>query len=102
MAKPLSSDEIGKLLKQEAESPTKRVNKKAELLEFRLINNWFKLNHHLCTPDCEHRKHAANGRACWNPGCKDPRSVTDRGMMIVTEIKGQQVCRYCYLAGYLT
>lgn len=105
MPKPLSPDEINKLLQQEAERPARGQSKKLELLENRIINNWFKLNHHLCTKDCEHREQApqgSEGRACWNPNCKDNvRKPTDRGAQIVVEVKGQWICRYCYLDGYL-
>jgi|SRR5580765_3739085 len=102
MPKPLSPDQINQLLKQEAEKPTRGPSKKLELLDTRIVTNWFKLSHHLCMPSCEHRQNAPGDRACWNPNCEDhTRTSNDRGTMIVVEVKGQWICRYCYLAGYL-
>lgn len=39
---------------------------------------------------------------CSNPNCKDPRPhATDYGTNIVAEFKGEFMCRYCFLDGWL-
>lgn len=70
----------------------------------RTIKTWFKLNHHMCGTDCEHRQADGNvnHRACWNPDCSDPRdSDNPNSLRIVVEVKGQWICRYCFLTNYL-
>lgn len=103
MPKPLTPEQINMLIKEEEEKPKRGSSAKQELIEVRVIQNWFKLSHHICTTECPHREQAphSTGRACWNPDCTDTRTITDRGSQIVAEVKGQWICRYCYLAGYL-
>jgi hypothetical protein len=114
---PLDPAAIAKLLKEEAEQPTRTRKPKEDLTKDRTINGWFRLAHHICTRDCPHRVDPNNptyhpdpnkpniiGNACWNPNCMDRTrdKDTDRGAQIVYEVKGQNICRYCYLGGYLS
>lgn len=102
MTEPLSNDAILKLLQEDADKPRRGGGKKTDITEERTLPVWFKLDHHLCTSVCDHRQQSPNSeKACWNPDCKDPRPSTDRGTNIVAEVKGQWVCRFCYLNGYL-
>lgn len=39
---------------------------------------------------------------CDNPDCVDPRSEGTRGVNVIAEIKGKCMCRYCFLAGWLS
>jgi hypothetical protein len=107
----LDPNQIAALLKEEALAPTtasgtRRVRgPKVDLTAIREINIWMKLPHHICMPDCEHRTLEGNkseGKACWNPNCVDPRPPTDRGSNIVAQVRGQYVCRYCFLGGWLS
>lgn len=103
MTQALSQAQIDELLK----TPTPRRGgggTKVDQTEVREINVWFKLNHHLCGPDCEHRAKSPteDHAACWNPNCVDTRDKTkDRGTSIVVLVKDQYICRYCFLSGYL-
>lgn len=118
----LSPEQIALLLQEEASQPARTRKQKTDPTADRSIGAWFKLAHHLCTPDCPHRVEPSNptaeateakdaqgapiykpGNACWNPNCLDEKrdKVTDRGTNIVFEVKGQMICRYCYLGGYL-
>jgi hypothetical protein len=100
----LSNEEILKLLAEDAKPKRtggSRRGPRQEDTSIRQINVWFKLRHHICLPDCEHRKQSPTGRACWNSDCVDPRPSTDRGINAVAEIKGQWMCRYCFLNGWL-
>ena len=36
---------------------------------------------------------------CENPDCEDPRRGSDSVIMVVN-IRGKDMCRYCFLAGY--
>jgi hypothetical protein len=114
MSSPLDINTIAKLLKEEAEQPSVRTRgPKVDPTADRSLSAWQKQQHHLCTPDCPHRIDPNNptwdkqeghvGNACWNPNCEDHtrNKETDRGTNIVVEVKGQFICRYCYLAGYL-
>lgn len=112
MSSPLSDDFIANLLKQEKkrESQPKKGRgggrTKADPTEPRTINVWFKQSHHICHPDCEHRvdKPGIPDRACWNPDCVDDNEKRrqPRGDWVVVLIKGEWICRYCFLAGYLS
>lgn len=112
----LDAETIAKLLAEDAAQPKRgggRGRAKADPTADRTLPGWFKLGHHLCTRDCPHRTNPDNptiaadpgiGRACWNPNCIDPRNKEDDGpygVRAVYEVKGRQVCRYCYLDGYL-
>ncbi len=102
----LNDDMIAQLLKEDAEAaanPTTRGphGPKIDLTTIREIPVWMKLNHHLCTPDCEHRAQHTGDRACWNPNCMDTRNPDDRGTNIVVLVKEQWICRYCFLGDYL-
>jgi len=100
----LSNEQIKALL---AEPTPKRggggKRKKVDPTEERVIGVWFKLDHHMCTNDCEHRKQSPSGKACWNTNCHDHTRTPDkdRGVNLVSLVKGQYMCRYCFLAGWL-
>ncbi len=113
----LTPEQIALLLQQEAEQPTGRSRgPKVDPTADRTINGWYKLQHHICLKECEHRVDERNptsavaengqrtvGNACWNVDCMDHtrNKETDRGANIVAEVKTQYICRYCYLGGYL-
>jgi len=99
----LSNEEIMKLLADDAATKKRSGPRgpKQENTSIRETNYWFKLDHHLCLPECEHRAQSPTGRACWNPDCVDTRPSTDRGINIVYMIKGKMMCRYCFLSGWL-
>lgn len=117
----LDAEFLKGLLEEEARQPRRGGGgKKADPTEDRSLVVWMKLHHHICTKDCPHRVDTSNptrpfigdpnspdslatiGSACWNPNCLDPRNKeTDMGANIVAEVKGQWICRYCYLDGYL-
>lgn len=127
MSTPLDPALIARLLKEEEESPTRSRGPKTDPTADRSYSGWSKLPHHICTPDCPHRTDLSNptarivknpatgtieavepGAACWNLNCaddrrdKDPNSEHfDNGIYVVNEVKGQWICRYCYLAEYL-
>jgi hypothetical protein len=81
--KPISRDAIKALL------ATTRSRVKVDPTETRDITTWFQLNHHSREEGCE------------NPDCTDPRKPDDRGRKIVVSVKGQMMCRFCFLAGWL-
>lgn len=111
---PLDPARIAQLLKEEAQAPTRgHRGPKVDPTDDRSVQGWFRLQHHICTRDCPHRVDVNNstfdgieghiGNACWNPNCLDKtrNKETDRGANVVYNVKGQQLCRYCYLGGYL-
>jgi hypothetical protein len=101
----LSEEEILELLKEDAKTKFKRGAGKRgprkEDTSVRLVNVWFKLQHHICMPDCAHRTDSPTGNACWNPECVDPRERTDRGVNVVALVNEKWMCRYCFLNGWL-
>ena len=115
----LDKEFLEQLLQEDAQQPKRgRGGTKADPTLDRSLLAWMKLHHHICTRDCPHRLDPSNlsrpdpasdpsypsniGAACWNPNCVDPRNKeTDFGANIVYEVKGQMICRYCYLDGYL-
>lgn len=124
MGTPLDPDFLKKLLEEEKTKVTR--GPKVDPTLDRSYMGWFKLDNHICTPDCPHRTNTNNptalpitneagalsglkpGAACWNPNClddtriKDPNDPKfDRGIYVVSQVKGQWICRYCYLGGYL-
>lgn len=121
MSSPLDAAAIARLLQEEAQKPTGTRGPRVDPTADRTYTGWFRLNHHLCTPDCDHRTDPANptatpitntsggisgfkpGNACWNPNCEDhTRDKTkDRSVNAVARVKDQYICRYCYLANYL-
>lgn len=76
--------------------PAKGRGPAKDVTEPRDVNTWFRLNHHIREERCE------------NPNCIDPRPPTkedgtpNKGSWIVGDVKGQQICRYCFLGGYLS
>lgn len=63
---------------------------KKDPTEPRETGTWFKLNHVMREEGCE------------NPNCEDPRDKTDTGTRAVALIKDKYMCRYCFLAGWLS
>jgi len=88
----LTPEQAKALLIEDANKPrrTGGGRTKADPTEVREIAVWFKLSHHISETGCS------------NPNCVDPRPPTDKGTKIVTEVKGQMICRYCFLDGYLS
>lgn len=80
----LSKDQIKELLATE-----RGRGPKVDLTTIRDISSWFKLNAILREEGCD------------NPNCTDPRTSPDRGRNVVVLIKGQHMCRYCFLEGWL-
>lgn len=87
MGKKLGSNEIAALL---ADTPRGRGEAKTDPTEPRNIDTWFKLNQVIKESGCE------------NPDCKDTRPRNDRGVNIVAEVKGKFMCRFCYLAKWMS
>lgn len=99
--KPLDPAMIAALLKP-APGRTGTRGPKKDITQERTINVWFKLNHHLCGKECEHRKESPTGKACFNPECIDPRDETERrGITAVAMVHEKYMCRYCFLDGWL-
>lgn len=80
--KPISEDAVKALLASTRQS-------KVDPTETRDISTWFTLNHHSREEECD------------NPDCIDTRKKGDRGRKIVVKVKGQFMCRYCFLDGWL-
>lgn len=99
-SKPLDAATIASLLKP-APGRTGTRRPKEDITQNRVVNVWFKLNHHLCVNDCEHRAQSPKGTACWNPDCVDTRDRDNRGVNMVALVKEQFMCRYCFLDGWL-
>lgn len=105
----LDQEAIAKLLAEDAAKPKRGGGPRVDLTTTRDLQTWFKLNHHFCLSNCHHREErveqfpalAEHTRACWNPNCIDPRDPGDKGTQALTEVKGQMICRYCFLDGYL-
>lgn len=104
----LDDDFIMQLLEEEKNKPSGKGGPRGPRTDptaVREINVWFKLEHHICHPDCEHRLNKSGDpkRGCWNENCMDTTRdpETDRGIWVVTPVKGQWICRYCFLGGYL-
>lgn len=88
---PLSPEQARALLIEDANKPRRGGGgTKADPTEVREGQVWFKLSHHISETGCS------------NPNCVDPRPKTDKGTKVVAEVKGQMICRYCFLDGYLT
>lgn len=87
---PLSREQALALLKEDANKPKRGGGgrTKADPTAVRELAVWFKLNHHIREEGCQ------------NPNCSDPRKA-DKGSNIVADVKGQMICRYCFLNGYL-
>lgn len=109
----LDKAQIEKLLQEEASAPTKSPRgSRVDPTSDRTLSGWFKQQAHICDTTCPHRTSEDNptsidgkvGSACWNLNCfdKSRNKETDRGTQIVVEVKKQYICRYCYLAGYLS
>lgn len=81
----LSDEQVAELLAQ----PDNLKGPKKDPTEPRIAATWFKL-----TVDIEH--------TCDNPDCSDPRPAGDRGRLTTVMIKSSFMCRYCFLAGWLS
>lgn len=77
------------LLAEELDKPKGGRGPKQDPTEPRLSVVWFKLSTELRKP-------------CDNPDCQDPRPKDDRGRNVTALVKGKHVCRYCFLAGWLS
>lgn len=96
MANPLSADSIANLLKiQEAQKKQARASKSGggrkvkDTTEPRDRDTWFRQNHAI--------------GVCGNPDCADPRPTkVEHGVAMVAAIHDVTICRYCFLAGYLS
>lgn len=85
MAEELSLDEAMQLLVEDAAG----VGTKKDATEPRIAATWMKLTTQLNKP-------------CENPECSDPRPIEDKGRRVTVLIKEQFMCRYCFLAGWLS
>lgn len=85
----LPLDDISELLKT-PEPTTRRGRTKRDPTEPREYATWWKLLQRISEDQCS------------NPNCLDPRERNDRGRSILAEVKGEMICRYCFLDGYLS
>jgi hypothetical protein len=46
--------------------------------------------------------HILSDDGCSNPNCIDPRTHSDNGRKIVIKLQDQQMCRFCFLDGWLS
>lgn len=89
--KTLSASEIADLLKT-----PQRGRRKIDSSEPRTPDNWWKQTHRMIyRPD-----YPDLNVKCTNPDCKDPRP--EDATILLGEIKGTLMCRYCFLNGYLS
>lgn len=77
------------LLSEELNKPKGGRGPKQDPTEPRISVVWFRLPTKLSVK-------------CDNPNCTDPRPVNDKGRNVTVEVKGQRVCRYCFLGGWLS
>lgn len=90
MGKQLTAQEITDLL-----AGSSNRGRKRDTTEPRVMDNWWKQTHHiLYRPDYDVEI------KCANPDCGDPRP--DDKTILLGEIKGTLMCRYCFLNGYLS
>lgn len=82
------SDEMALALLAEDSARTTR-GPKSDPTEPRIAAVWFKLVNSIPLP-------------CENPDCSDPRPEKDRGRMVTVLVKGKQMCRYCFMDGWLS
>lgn len=93
----LDPDQISLLLK---ENKTRaKSGPKKDATEPRTVTVWFKLHHHIA--DFEHKGEVVIPH-CEHENCIDPRPTTDKGRNVVAVVKGQMMCRYCFLSGWLS
>lgn len=82
----LSAEKLADIL-----SNSRTRGPKTDPTEPREYTTWFRLNHVIKEAGCE------------NPDCEDPREkLTDKGTNIVAHVKGKYMCRYCFLAGWMS
>lgn len=81
--KPLDPSQIANLLK-----PTRAP--KGLTTEPRVIEVWYKQNHIFKEEGCD------------NPNCTDTRPRGDRGRSIMAKVGDKLMCRFCFLAGWLS
>lgn len=90
LGRELSTEEIMDLLANSGRR-TKR-----DTSEPRTMDNWWPQTHHiLYRPD-----HPELNIKCSNPDCGDPRP--EDKTILLAEVKGTLMCRYCWLNGYLS
>lgn len=85
----MTDEGIKNVLNQESVLALLASSTKPDATNTRDISTWFKLN----------QLNIDTG--CANPNCADPRSKDDIGRNIVSKVKGQFMCRHCFLAGWL-
>ncbi len=85
----LTAKEIEALLAGQS----KRGGRK-DTTEPRTLDNWWKQEHHFI----DHKNNPE--LKCMNAACTDPRG--DDAALILVTIKGQLICRFCFLGGYLS
>lgn len=97
----LDPEQIQLLLQDEEKKPSRKGTRtKRDVTEPREVTTWFRLPHRVAdfvneageevTPHCE------------NPDCDDPRPGSDRGRNVIAIVNGKMMCRYCFLAGWLS
>lgn len=91
---PLSDAQIAKLL---ALPQRKRGGKPAGPdTSQRDFQTWFKLAQKMIDEDTRELQ------LCQNENCQDPRALAGEGNgIVVAEINGKYMCRYCFLSGWL-
>lgn len=95
----LDQAQIASLLKHDAQPKRGGSRVPKDVTEPREVQVWFKLPHKLADFKFEDQDITPH---CENPNCSDTRPPSDRGRNIVALIKGKMMCRFCFLAGWLS
>lgn len=89
MAKALSLDQIQELVKKDSQKKAASPRTKKDPTEPREYSTWWKLQH-------------VHGK-CENENCVDTREGGGpNGSAMVAKVKEKDMCRYCFLDGWLS
>jgi len=87
LGRVLNNDQIAEILANDRSRKPKK-----DPTEPRITDTWFNL-----------KNHRIREEGCDNPDCVDPRDEKAHGGVNITaEVKGKNMCRYCFLAGWLS
>jgi len=93
---PLSNEQIAMLLALPKRRGGGGRKKSGPDTNVRDYQTWFKLAQKMVDEETQELQR------CENPSCQDPRALAGEGNgIIVTQIDGKYMCRYCFLDGWL-